>query len=67
MPCVAIIYKQKCQCFSFIKLRNRREKQILPRGYAVSGRGEEVEERYKRVNTVQILCKHVCKWKNDIS
>jgi hypothetical protein len=27
---------------------------------------EEVGKWYKRVNMVQILCTHLCKWKNDI-
>jgi hypothetical protein len=31
-----------------------------------SERGEELGKRYGRVNIVQTLCTHVCKWKNDI-
>jgi hypothetical protein len=29
-----------------------------------SGRGEGVGERHSKVTIVQILCSHVCKWKN---
>jgi hypothetical protein len=29
------------------------------------GRGKEVEKGHGQVNRVQILCAHVCKWKND--
>jgi hypothetical protein len=29
------------------------------------GRREEVGKEHGRVNMVQILCMHVCKWKND--
>jgi hypothetical protein len=29
------------------------------------GRGEEVGKGCKRENMVQILCTHVCKWKNN--
>jgi hypothetical protein len=28
-----------------------------------SGRGEEMKKEGRRVNVVQILCIHVCKWK----
>jgi hypothetical protein len=42
--------------------------QVLPdgRGVGASGREEEVRKGCGRVNAVQILCKHVFKWKNDI-
>jgi hypothetical protein len=29
------------------------------------GGGEEMRKGCRRVNIVQILCTHVCKWKND--
>jgi hypothetical protein len=35
------------------------------RGVATSGRGEEVGKGCKRVNMVQILCAHECKWENE--
>jgi hypothetical protein len=41
-------------------------KQVLPGGRGVVGtgaRGEEVGKEYRRVNMVQLLCTHVCKWK----
>jgi hypothetical protein len=28
-------------------------------------KGEDVGRRFRKVNTVQILCTHVCKWKNE--
>jgi hypothetical protein len=50
--------------FSFTKLENRRVKQVLPGvGGGTSGKGRG---GWRRVNMVQILCIHVCKWKNEI-
>jgi hypothetical protein len=48
-------------------LENRREEQILPGGRGgTSGKEEDGERRYRRVNIMEILCTHVCKWeKND--
>jgi hypothetical protein len=51
--------------FSFTKSENRRMEQVLPGGLGTSGRVEEVGKGCGRVNIVQILCTHVCKWKND--
>jgi hypothetical protein len=31
----------------------------------ISGREEEVGKGHGRVNMVQILCTHVCKWKKE--
>jgi hypothetical protein len=39
--------------------------QVLPDGIGTSWR-EEVEKGRGRVNIVQILYTHVCKWKNEI-
>jgi hypothetical protein len=50
---------------SFAKLKNKRVEEVLPEGVDTSGRGEEVGKGYKKVNTMQILCAHVCKLKND--
>jgi hypothetical protein len=58
-PCIAILNKQKCHCFSFTKLENRRMEQILSGGVDTSGRGEKVGKGCGRVNIVQILCTHV--------
>jgi hypothetical protein len=33
-------------------------------GVSTSRRGEEVGKVCEKVNMVQILCTHVCKWKN---
>jgi hypothetical protein len=42
-PWVAILHKQKCHFFSFIKSETRRAEQVLPEGVGVSGRWEKVE------------------------
>jgi hypothetical protein len=53
--------------FSFTKPQNRRVEQVLSRnmGVGISGRGEDVEKGCRRVSIVQILCTHVCEWKNN--
>jgi hypothetical protein len=50
----------KMSFFFFYKVENRRAEQVL----SVGG-GRKWEKGYGRVNMVQILCTHVCKWKND--
>jgi hypothetical protein len=30
-----------------------------------SGRWEDVEKGYRKLNILQMLCTHVCKWKNE--
>jgi hypothetical protein len=37
--------------------------QVLPWGVGTSGRAEDVEKGCRRMNTVQIFCTNVCKWK----
>jgi hypothetical protein len=55
----------KMSFFSFTKSENRRVEKVLPGGgLGTSGRGVEVGKGCGRVNMVQILCAHVCKWKN---
>jgi hypothetical protein len=50
--------------FLSTKSENRSAEKVLPVGYGASGRKEEqVEKGYGRVNIVQALCTHVCKWK----
>jgi hypothetical protein len=53
--------------FSSTKPVNRRAEQVPPGGERVgtSERRKEVGKRW-RVNILQILCTHVCKWRNDI-
>jgi hypothetical protein len=51
--------------FAFTKSKNRKAEQVLPREIDNSWRGEEVGKGCRRVNMVQILCTHVCNWKND--
>jgi hypothetical protein len=56
--------KQKNVFFSFAKSQNERTEQVLSRGL-VPVVGEDVGKGFRRVNIVQILCTHVCKWKNE--
>jgi hypothetical protein len=50
---------------SFKKQEIQRGEQVLPRAGA-GGRGwNQCKEGGGRVNIVQILCAHVCKWKNE--
>jgi hypothetical protein len=37
--------------------------QVLPGDVGTSGRGRRRGKGHGRVNVVQILCTHVCKWK----
>jgi hypothetical protein len=57
----------KLSFFSFAKSENKRVEQILPGmgGVGTSVKEEEVGKGHGRVNIVQILCTHVCKWKNN--
>jgi hypothetical protein len=48
---------------SLRKFKNRRVEQVLFNGVGTSGRREEVGKGCGKVNIVQILCAHVCKWK----
>jgi hypothetical protein len=57
--------QSKMSCFSCIKFKNKRAKQVLPGGVGIRGKGVEME-KWWRGNMVQILCAHICKWKNDI-
>jgi hypothetical protein len=52
-------------CFIFspfysIKSENRRAEQVLP-----GGRGEMVEKGHGRVNMIQKICIHICKYKRN--
>jgi hypothetical protein len=38
---------------------------FLSGGAVTSGREEKVDKECRRVNIVQVLCMHVCKWKNE--
>jgi hypothetical protein len=33
-------------------------------GFGSRGRRKDIRKGYRRVNIVEILCTHVCKWKN---
>jgi hypothetical protein len=60
----------KTSCFSFYLFssaisENRRVEQALGEGDGTSGRGEVTDKCDRRMNTVQIMCAHICKCKND--
>jgi hypothetical protein len=61
-PSIAILNKQNC-LFS-PKTYNKKAKQVLFGGLVPVGEGR-IRKRYRRVNMVEILCTHVCKWKNE--
>jgi hypothetical protein len=48
--------------FSFTKLEGRTGPVW---GVGTGVRGEDVGKEYRRVNMMQTLCTHVCKWKNE--
>jgi hypothetical protein len=50
--------------FFKIKMENRRAEQVLSGEFVPVG-GGGVGKGCRRVNMVQILCTHVCKWKNE--
>jgi hypothetical protein len=64
-PCTAISNKQKCfVLFCFQKQRiGRQNRSCL--GAGTSGRRKDIRKGCRRVNMVEILCTHVCKWKNE--
>jgi hypothetical protein len=51
--------------FSFTKSENRRAEQVTSAWVGTSGREEKVGKGCGRLNVVQILYTHVCKWKNE--
>jgi hypothetical protein len=55
---------KKCHLFSFIKSGNRRAEQVCL-GSWYQWEVEDEGKGYGMVKIVQILCAHVCKWKND--
>jgi hypothetical protein len=69
-PCVAILNKYKCHFFLFflyiIGEQEGGTGLALGAWFGTSQRGEEVGKGCRRVNMVQILCTHVCKWKFNI-
>jgi hypothetical protein len=64
---LCIYLKQtKISClFFFYKNGEQESRTSTARGVDTSGRGQEVGKGHGRVNVVQIVCTHVCKWKND--
>jgi hypothetical protein len=67
--CSHLYYKQaKMSFFSFFFYKIREEALVLPMGGGgvwYQWEGELMGKGHGRVNTVQVLCTHVCKWKND--
>jgi hypothetical protein len=62
---VANLNKQKCDFFFFYKIR-KQEGGIDPAwDGGCQKEGEEVEKGCRKVNMMQILHTHICKWKND--
>jgi hypothetical protein len=49
--------------FFFYKIGEQAGRTGLIWGVGINGRGQEVGTGCRRVNMVQILCTHVCKWK----
>jgi hypothetical protein len=59
--------KQKCPCFSSFLIQIGEQEARTDPDYVVGTRGGGgVWKCWKRVNMMQILCTHACKWKNDI-
>jgi hypothetical protein len=63
--CIAILSKQKCHFFFFYK--NGEQESRIGSVWVVgsSWTGEDMGRGCRRVNTVQILCTHVYKWRNE--
>jgi hypothetical protein len=55
----------KMSFFSFTIMENRKEKQVFYVGLAPVGRGEDIRKGCMRVNMVDMLCTHICKFKNE--
>jgi hypothetical protein len=61
-------YLKQTKMSLFFHLQNQRTggQKSSSWGAGTSGKGEEGGKGHGRVNKVQILCPHVCKWENDI-
>jgi hypothetical protein len=59
---ICVLFNQEFVIF-FHKIREQ-EGRTGP-GIGISGKGENVEKACGRLNMVQTLCTHVCKWKNE--
>jgi hypothetical protein len=51
--------------FSKTKTESRKAKQVLL-GNWYQWEGEKIRKGCRRVNMVEILCPHACKWKNEM-
>jgi hypothetical protein len=67
-PCIAILSQKKKKVsfllFSITKSENKKQNSSCE-GEGYHWEGEEVGKGGRKVNMVQILCTHVCKWKNE--
>jgi hypothetical protein len=53
--------------FFFYKIGEQEGRKCHPGvGVGTCMRGEEVRKGFGRVNIIQMLCTHVCKWKNYV-
>jgi hypothetical protein len=62
---LCFLNKQKCHFIFFYTIGEQEGRTGPVEGVGTSGRGDEVGKGHGRVNMVQILCTHVCKWKNE--
>jgi hypothetical protein len=51
---------------SFHKIGEQKGRKHPAWGHCYQWKGKEVGKGHRRVKIVQILCPHVCEWKNDI-
>jgi hypothetical protein len=51
--------------FFFYEIREQEDRTGPVWGAGSSGKREDVGRGCKKENMVQILCPHICKWKND--
>jgi hypothetical protein len=64
-PYIAILNKQKC-LFFFLSNREQEGKTCPVKGVGTSGRRwKNIRKGCRRVNMVEILHIHVCKWKTE--
>jgi hypothetical protein len=56
---------KKNDFFFFYKIRKQEGTTVPVWWVGNNGMRKDVSKRFSRVNIVQILCAHVCKWKND--
>jgi hypothetical protein len=63
IPCIYVLDKQKCHFFKQNMRIGGQNDSCLGSWY--QWKGEDLGKECRRVNMVQILCKRLCKWKNE--